>query len=122
MPFLLQFRKSVAAFALGERPHAEYLPLVRARTSERNTSADKARGPLLVEPDVFHAPAVVDAVDHDREPLDIGLLAGRAARIEDDRSCRILRQLPFDLPYQLLALFQIGLHRLPVNQLGYLGI
>ena len=61
--------------------------------------------PLLVEPDVFHAPAVVDAVDHDREPLDIGLLAGRAARIEDDRSCRILRQLPFDLPYQLLALF-----------------
>ena len=80
-------------------------PAGPGRTSERNTSADKARGPLLVEPDVFHAPAVVDAVDHDREPFDIGLLAGRAARIEDDRSCRILRQLPFDLPYQLLTLF-----------------
>src|SRR5947199_7452794 len=72
---------------------------------------------LFVEPDVFHAPAVVDAVDHDRQPLDIGLLAGRAARIEDDRPCRILRQFLFDLAYQLLPLFRIRLHRLLVNQL-----
>src|SRR4029077_20664152 len=43
-----------------------------------------ARG-LLVEPDVFHTVAVVDAVDHGHEPLDVGLRAVPAARIEDDR-------------------------------------
>ena len=32
---------------------------------------------LFVEPDVFVAPAVVDAVDHDRQPFDLGLPAGR---------------------------------------------
>jgi len=45
---------------------------------------------LLVEPDVFHAVAVVDAVDHGHEPLDIGLHAGPAARIEDDRPGAVL--------------------------------
>src|SRR5229473_8503510 len=88
----------------GAVPLDDGFPDRRPHLCDRRT-ADKAPKPLLVEPDVFHAPAVVDAVDHDREPLDIGLLTGRAARIEDDRSCRILRQLPFDLPYQLLALF-----------------
>src|SRR5271168_1664631 len=40
---------------------------------------------LFVEPDVFHAPAVENAVDHDRHPLDVGLLAGAVAVVEDDR-------------------------------------
>src|SRR5215470_1469587 len=62
------------------------------------------RGGLLVEPDVFHSIAVVDAVDHRHEPLDIGLLAGLATRIEDDRPGLLLGQAPFDRPHQLLAL------------------
>src|SRR5216684_1273156 len=72
---------------------------------------------LLVEPDVFHPVAVVDAVDHRHEPLDVGLRAGAAARIEDDRSGAFLGQTPFDLPHQLLALFGVGFGRLLVDQL-----
>ena len=40
---------------------------------------------LLVEPDILHAPAVEDAVDHDRQALDIRALAGAAAAVENDR-------------------------------------
>src|SRR5438132_8150506 len=40
---------------------------------------------LLVEPDVFHAPAVVDAVGHQRQPLDPGLPAGASGRVVEDR-------------------------------------
>jgi len=64
---------------------------------------------LPVEPDVFHAIAVVDAVDHCRQALHIGLLAGAAARIENNRPGALLGQSPFDLPYQLLALVHIRL-------------
>src|SRR6516164_1574328 len=35
---------------------------------------------LFVEPDVFHAIAVVNAVDHGHEPFDIKLRAGRPTR------------------------------------------
>src|ERR1700738_2340998 len=56
-----------------------------------------ARG-LLVEPDVLHSVAVVDAVDHRHEPLDIGLRTGAAARIEDDRPRAVLGQLSFASP------------------------
>src|SRR5437016_210279 len=57
---------------------------------------------LFVEPDVLHPVAVVDAIDHGHEPLDVGLRAGPAARIEDDRSGLLLGQPSFDLPHQLL--------------------
>src|SRR5206468_12199069 len=94
---ILQFREGCAASPPGSVP-SRNVCRGPGRTSEGNTSTNKAREPLLVEPDVFHAPAVVDAVDHARQPLDEGLSAGRDARIEDDRTCRILRQLAFDLP------------------------
>src|SRR5438270_12512656 len=84
--------------------------------------SSSSRTALLVEPYIFEAPAVVDAVDHDRQPLDLGLAAGRAARIEDHRPGNVLDQLPFDLPYQLFALFRIGFHRLPIDQLVDLGV
>src|SRR6516165_7320691 len=77
---------------------------------------------LLVEPDVFHAIAVVDAVDHRGEPLDIGLRASPAARIKDDRQGAVLSQPPFDLPDQLFAFFSVGFGRLLVDQLVDLRI
>src|SRR5438552_7660883 len=76
---------------------------------------------LFVEPDVLHAPAVEDAVDHDRQPLHMRLPAGRAAVVKDDRPGAVFRQLPLDLPYQLLALLGVGLDRLPIDQLVQLG-
>src|SRR5215471_17370994 len=76
---------------------------------------------LLVEPGVFHAPTVEDAVDHDRPALDMGLPAGRAAVVEDDRSGAVFGQLPLDLPNQSLALLSVGLDGLPIDQRVHLG-
>src|SRR6516164_8213522 len=67
------------------------------------------RGRLSIEPDVFHACAAEDAVDHDREPLDIGPPAGCTPIVKDDRPGAVLRQLSFDLPHQLLTLYLFGL-------------
>src|ERR1700730_15231395 len=101
----------------------------RSRASDGHAARGEFHGPhcvvtastgttaLLVEPDVFHTPAVIDAVDHDGEPLHIGLPAGRAARGKAAGPGPRLRQLPFDLPYQPSALLRIGLDRLPVDQL-----
>src|SRR6516225_2432431 len=47
---------------------------------------------LFVEPEVFHAPAIENAVDDDRQPLDPRLEAGPALGIKDDRSCVVLGQ------------------------------
>ena len=59
-------------------------------TSSRLTS--------LVEPDILHAPAVEGAVDHDRQALDIGALAGAAAAVENDRPHTVVGQLALDRP------------------------
>src|SRR5436305_465926 len=67
---------------------------------------------LPVEPDVFEAPAVVDAVDHDRQPLDRRLPAGALDIVEDDRPGAVLLQSPVDLPDQFLALVLVGQRRL----------
>jgi hypothetical protein len=53
---------------------------------------------LLVEPDILHAPAVEDAVDHDRQALDIGTLASPATAVENDRPHAVVGQLAFDRP------------------------
>src|SRR6266446_1044490 len=76
----------------------------------------------IVEPEVFEPPAVVDAVDHRREPLDVGLSAGRGAAVKNDRSGAVLGQPPLDLLYQLLALLLVEFDRLAVDQIVDLGI
>src|SRR5829696_8456967 len=65
-----------------------------------------SEGRLFVEPDVLHPVTVVDAVDHRHEPLDVGLRAGAAARVEDDRARPLFGQDPLDLPHDLLALLR----------------
>src|SRR5439155_15650125 len=77
---------------------------------------------LFVQPHVFHAPAVVDAVAHDRQAFDIGLTAVAGGKIHDDRPNALLGQFALDLPNQGLALFLVRLHRLPVDHLVELGI
>src|SRR6516162_10546512 len=47
---------------------------------------------LLVEPDVFKAPAVEDAVDHHPQALDPRLPAGGEPQVVDDRSRLVLLQ------------------------------
>src|SRR5262249_38344142 len=72
---------------------------------------------LIVEPEVLEPVAVVDAVDHHRHALHLGVPAGGLTGVEDDRPGTVLRQSPLDLPHQLLALLPVGLRRLLVNQL-----
>src|SRR6516225_782261 len=55
-------------------------------------------GGLFVEPPVFAAIAVEDAVDHHRRTFDVGLPARRETVIEDDRPGDILGQLALDRP------------------------
>src|SRR6516225_10598317 len=51
----------------------------------------ESRG-LLVEPEVFEAPAVVNAVDHRSEPVDIRLPTARSPRMINDWSGAVLSQ------------------------------
>src|SRR5215472_7328782 len=71
--------------------------------------------PLLVEPDVFHAQPVADAVDHHRVALHVRVPAGAGTAVIEDGPGDIFRQLLLDLPYQSFALFLVELHRLLID-------
>src|SRR5207237_4072149 len=77
---------------------------------------------LAVEPDVFHAPAIIGAVDHHRDVLDLRLPAGGLARVIDDRAYPFLDHPALDIPHDPLALFRIGFNRLLVDQRLDLGV
>src|SRR3981081_4466021 len=71
----------------------------------RRGAYTRARPPtLFVQPHVFVAIAVVGAVHHDGDALDIGLPARTLAAVEDDRPGDVFLKLLVDVPYQLLAL------------------
>jgi hypothetical protein len=46
----------------------------------------------------------------------------RDTAVKNDRLGIVFRQLPFDIPNQLLPLLLVGFHRLPVDQFVYLWI
>src|SRR5437762_186738 len=77
---------------------------------------------LFIEPDVFHAPAVENAVDHRAQPFDIRLPASCAAAVKDDWPGDILGQLALDLPQDLFAPRRVTLARLVLDQLVDLGV
>src|SRR6516225_11759869 len=72
---------------------------------------------LLVQPHVLVTIAVIRAVHHDGDALDVGLPAGAWAAVEDDRTGDVLLQLLVDHPDQLPALPDVGFLRLLVEQL-----
>src|SRR5262249_34500474 len=76
---------------------------------DRVCSLSSRRAPLFVEPDVLHPAVAEDAVDDKGEILDVGLPAGRAAVVEDDRAGAVLGEAALDLPDDRLALFRIRL-------------
>src|SRR6267154_711550 len=83
---------------------------------------DDCGQPSAVQPPIFHAPAIVLAVDHDRRALHLRLPAGRGAEVVDDRPRAILLQFPVDVPDQALALFLVGFCRLLLEQFFELGV
>jgi hypothetical protein len=60
-----------------------YLALPGVRAKAAHPTPQK---PLPVEPDVFHAPVVAIAVDHDRQGFHSAQSAGTAGQIEYDRA------------------------------------
>src|SRR5262245_29510460 len=60
-------------------------------------------------------------MDHEGQSRHSRLPAGRAAVVKDVRARTVLSQFPLDPPHHPLALFLIGLTRLPVDQLVHLG-
>src|SRR5215831_2661460 len=99
----------------GRRQHA----LTRSASPSRCSSglartggyfAPTRRPRLFVEPGVLHAPVVDDAVDHHCPTLDLRLPAIGKTIVKDDWPRAFLGQLPFNLPYQLLALSFVSLH------------
>src|SRR2546430_194474 len=69
---------------------------------------------LSVEPNVFVSRSIVDAVDHDGQPLHLRIPAGGRAVVIDHWAGAVLLQFFVDLPHQRLALFGIGFQRMPV--------
>src|SRR5438034_5926922 len=77
-------------------------------TFDRSAAGPPGRNRLIVEPDVFHAPTVDDAVGRDGQPIDLRLPTGRAAPIEDDRPGPVFGHFPLDFPDQVFALLGVG--------------
>jgi hypothetical protein len=75
------------------------------------------RWTLLIEPHVLVAIAVVGAVRHHGDTLHIRLPASAGVGVEDDRTGDVFLKLLVDLPAQLLALCDVDLLRLLVEQL-----
>ena len=80
-------------------------------------AASRPVAPLFVQPDVIEAPIAIDAVLVMNVALEMGVPAGPRAVVIDDRASHILRQLALDLPDDGLALVDVGLLRLLVEQL-----
>src|SRR5262249_52881157 len=96
----------------------------RSKTGSSRPSPKGARGRLRrsagllpIEPHVFQAEIVDDAVGHHRPTLDPGLPAIGEAVVKNDWPGAVLSQLLLDLPDQLLAFVGIDLGRLLVEQL-----
>src|SRR5947207_1484180 len=113
----------------GGRPHMNQICAVpgipqRVTLSETwyYTRDRSCKASLFVEPHILHAPAVEQAVRHDRQSLQLGVPAGREAVVVQDRSSTILLQFPVDVPYETPTLLLIALHRLLIEQLVHLGI
>src|SRR5438034_2188565 len=80
-------RPAATARLKNRRVISVFLPLVvglSSRGRRPRSGRGCQRNRLFVEPDIFHAPAVVDAIDHDRVALDLGAPAARAAVVVDD--------------------------------------
>src|SRR5258708_4345090 len=88
------------------------------RRGGHQTDGGLRRAPpaLPVQRHIFEAGAVVDAVDHGHQPLDLWLPAIGRVWIEEDRPRVVRDQDLLDVPYQMLALLDVGLGRLLVHQ------
>src|SRR6516164_5539435 len=66
-----------------------------------------AKRRLFIEPNILHAPAIEQAVNHDRQSFQLGSPAGREAVVVKNRSSTILLQFLVDFPNEISALLLI---------------
>src|SRR4051812_23043075 len=95
-----QMAESAAPPALIGRPLLLWLP-VTGPIGRRSAPS----WVLFVQPPVFHAPAVVLAVDHQGDAFELRLPTGRGAQVIDDRPAKPLLQQEVGVLHQLLALY-----------------
>src|SRR6266567_6350832 len=110
--------KWIPAFA----GNADFRLVTPSRKAFGIRDAPPRRSELFVEPCLFEAPAVEDAVDHRGDPVHPRVPAGGEIVAPDDRAGGILDQLLVDLPDQLLALLLVRLYRLLLVHLFELGV
>src|SRR6266446_2165127 len=84
----------------GSSPRKTTLTLCPAVSHNIFVLFQAARAELSIQPYVFHAPTVGDAVDHHGQTFHPRLPAGRATGIKEDRTGAVFRQRSVDLPYQ----------------------
>src|ERR1044071_2057500 len=84
--------------------------------------AQSRDSPLFIQPPVFAAVGVVEAVDHQGHVLHVRVPAGMGAGVEDDRPGEFRGQFALDLPEDPLALFLIALARLLLDHLVDFGV
>ena len=70
----------------------------------------------FVQPEILEARVVVDRVVVNHEALHVRVPAGGHVLVGDDRPGEVLGQLPLDLPDDLLALVEVDLLRLLVDE------
>ena len=71
---------------------------------------------LPIEPDIFHSPAVVDAVHLQFEATDGWRPACRFPHVVKNRANDIFLQPPVDFPHEFVPFLGVGLHRLLIYQ------
>jgi hypothetical protein len=86
------------------------------------TLTQRAAEGLLVQPDMFEAPIVIDAVFVVHVALEMRVPAGGRAIVVDDRPGHVLRQDALDLPDDRFALVPVRLLRLLIEKLVDLGV
>ena len=70
---------------------------------------------LPIQPDIFHSPAVVDAVHLQFETIDIWRPACRFPHVVEDRASDVFLNAPVDFPHEFVPLRRVSLHRLLID-------
>src|SRR5260221_12337089 len=94
--------------ALSRAPEVPIADIPRDRAQSRGWMETLAGAVGSFKVEILEPRAVVDAVGHDGQALQLGLPTGHAIGIEQNGPGDVFGQFLLDLPHQLAALLHIG--------------